>query len=94
MTPEEIEKVLGLIGEHTNLALAPIDTAMGFKVGFEVVYTGEDRKDSLLMFIEDQLPKGYDFNRLSKTFMDGDNRRRLVEAGLPEPENIRILYGY
>lgn len=91
INPDEIEKVLGLINEETGLALTPINTNWGFSVGFQVLYLFD--KMSLLIFLEKQLPEGYDFNKLSHVFNRQDNIEMLIACGLEKPKE-RWHYEY
>ena len=91
INPDEIEKVLGLIDKKTGLALTPINTNWGFSVGFQVLYLFG--KMPLLQFLEEQLPKGYNFNRLSQVFNRPDNIEMLISCNLEKPQE-RWHYEY
>ena len=91
ISPNEIEKVLELMGKETGLALTPINTNWGFSVGFQVLYSYG--KMPLLEFIENQLPEDYDFNKLSNVFNRKDNIEILIACGLEKPKD-RWFYEY
>ncbi len=94
LSKEELEGIISLIGRETGLVLTPINTNSGFSVGFEVLYTDcYGTKLSLLSFIEEQLPNGYDFKKLSETFNREDNIEMLVSGNLEKPEE-RWYYEY
>ncbi len=81
MTKEEIEKVLNIAKKH-NYVIYPINTAMGFSVGYDICkinLTG--KKKVLLRFKEGQLPKGYSFKKMSKTFMEKTNKMKAKLIG-------------
>lgn len=80
----EIEKILYLINLETGIAMTPINTDWGFSVGFEIIYTFD--KKSLLCFKEQQLPEGYDFKKLSKTFNHPNNIKMLNSIGIEVPK--------
>ena len=87
LSKNELEKVLSLIGKETQLVITPINTNYGFSVGFAILYADiYGTKIPFLAFIEEQLPKGYDFNRLSEVFNREDNIEMLVSCGLEKPE--------
>jgi len=79
MTKEEIDEVLKVV-QKEGLPFFPINANHMFDTGFEVARTvdvpGAQRADgSHLVFLEAQLPKGYDFDALSKVF----NSERNIE---------------
>ena len=47
-----------------------------------------------LIFRETQLPKGYDFKKLSEVFMRDSNSRLVASCGLEAPENDYGKYDY
>lgn len=96
ISSDEIERVLGLICKKTGLSITPENTNQGFSVGFHVLYAADSQRQSksVLMFLEDQLPEEYDFNRLSEVFMRSDNIERLVSCGLKAPTRNRGDYEY
>ena len=89
LTEAEIEKTLSVVksGEFT---FYPINTAMGFSVGFSVV---DSNNKSLLKFRESQLPVGYDFAKLSEYFMRSENIKRAEALGV-HVQNNRGHYDY
>lgn len=90
----ELEEVLSLIGKETQLAITPISTNYGFSVGFAILYTDiYGSKIYFLKFIEQQLPDGYNFNRLSEVFNREENIEMLVSCGLEKPKE-RWHYEY
>lgn len=80
----EIEKILSLINLETGIAMTPINTDRGFSVGFSAIYTFD--KKTLLCFLENQLPEGYNFKRLSRTFNSSDNIEMLKSIGIETPK--------
>lgn len=80
----EIEKNLSLINPETGIAMTPINTNWEFSVGFNIIYTFD--KKSLLYFLEEQLPEGYDFKKLSETFNHPDNIKMLNSIGIETPK--------
>lgn len=90
MTAKEIQGVLKAV-ERGDFVLYPINTAMGFAVGFRV--ENPDTREALLTFKESQLPKNYDFNRLSEYFMKPENIERAKSLGV-SIINDRSHYDY
>lgn len=73
LTKKDVSKLADIIKKH-NLTLEPINTAMGFQVGFKV-YSEEPITPGIapeitnyLIFCERQLPKGEDFETMRKKF--------------------------
>ena len=91
LEPSEIEKILSLVNSETEICMTPVNTNMGFSIGFQLVYTF-DRK-TLLCFKEDQLPEGYDFKKLKETFNHPENIRMLENIGMEKPKE-RGYYDY
>ena len=81
---DEIENVLSLINIETGIAMTPVNADSGFSVGFSAIYTFD--KKILLCFLEKQLPKGYDFKRLSKIFNSPENIDMLKSIGIEKPK--------
>lgn len=82
----EIVKVLDIVQEE-QLPFYPINTNWGFDIGFsvdKVLEGGFVRKldGHHLRFIEDQLPKGYDFDKLSETFLSERNKQLMKGFGI------------
>ena len=90
MTEKDIKNIFEII-EKNNLTFYPINTNMGLSVGFKAVST--KTKIQLLTFREAQLPKKYDFKRLSKCFMDPENIKKAKSLGI-EIINDRSHYDY
>ena len=90
MNAREIQDVLKVV-EKSDFAFYPINTAMGFAVGFQVA--NPDTREALLTFKESQLPRNYDFNRLSEYFMQPENieRAKLLSVFVV---NNRSCYDY
>ena len=73
MTEKELQKLFGLVGEEKGIVLRPINTSMGFSVGFAVghVTPAPELRGALagyegrVVFREDQLPEGYTFSDLA-----------------------------
>lgn len=96
LTPEEAEKLLRVL-EENDFVLYPINTCMGFCVGFEIadirICGQQYQPKRLLTMKEKQLPAGYDFTRLSKIFMRDANRKRAEMLGVKITNN-RASYEY
>ena len=82
MKTADIKEVLE-IAERNGFAFYPINTCLGLAVGFEVA--NPETRELLLNFRERQLPKNYNFKRLSKYFMKPEN---II---LAESLNIKIV---
>ena len=78
MGKREVERIFKAI-ERGNFAFYPLNTAMGFCVGFRVA--DPENGKALLTFKESQLPKNYDFERLSEYFMKPENIERAKLCG-------------
>lgn len=98
ITVPELERLLEIVVEK-DLFFMPMNTAMGFSVGFAV---GELKAqapglqyelEGLLAFREKQLPPEYTFAKLSETFM---RPRNLEIAGMVGEKivNNRTRYDY
>lgn len=79
MNKKEARKILNII-ERNNLALYPINTSMGFSVGFQIA--NPNTKKSILTFKESQLPENYNFKTLSKYFMQQENIEKSKSLGI------------
>ena len=90
MNARETQRVLKAV-ERGDFAFYPINTAMGFAVGFQVA--NPDTREALLTFKESQLPRNYDFNRLSEYFMRPENIERAKLLGI-SIVNDRSRYDY
>jgi len=90
MNAREIQGVLKVV-ERGDFAFYPINTAMGFAVGFRVA--NSDTREALLTFKESQLPRNYDFKRLSEYFMQPENVERAKSLGVSIVNN-RGYYDY
>ncbi len=86
MSEEEAEKVLN-ISQEDNFVIYPVNTAMGFSVGYNVCIILPTKK-LLLRFRESQLPKGYTFDKMAETFMSKANLAKASMVG----EKIRNDY--
>lgn len=86
--------------KNRELILYPINTNFGFSVGFSVdavpnsIYPGvaQERKE-LVIFLEKQLPGGYDFEELSKLFKKPINEDIIKLCELPAIQS-RSHYDY
>jgi len=98
LTSQEYQMMIDII-ERNNYLFSPINTAMGFSVGFQVseiehLTPGlEPKGKSLLKFKEDQLPEMYNFERISQDFMKPKNLERAKFIGI-EIVNDRDKYEY
>ncbi|MBI2043463.1 hypothetical protein HYT25_03680 [Candidatus Pacearchaeota archaeon] len=78
ITEREMKKIFGISRKY-NVAFYPINTDMGFSVGFDLTRIdlfaagAPPYIELLLRFREKQLPKGYDFEKLSNFFMQEMN---------------------
>ncbi|PIN81342.1 hypothetical protein COV13_01535 [Candidatus Woesearchaeota archaeon CG10_big_fil_rev_8_21_14_0_10_32_9] len=90
MTTREIQGVLKAV-EKSDFVFYPINTAMGFAVGFQIA--NPDTNEALLTFKESQLPRNYDFKRLSEYFMQPKNIERAKSLGISFV-NDRSHYDY
>jgi hypothetical protein len=81
MNEEEIKEVLN-ISKRDKYSIYPINTAMGFSVGYDIceILSRGERK-VLLRFKEGQLPKKYTFKEMSKTFMSKENLKKAKFIG-------------
>lgn len=99
MTLKQMEKVLSII-EDENLIFYPINTSSGFAIGFQIVKPIELNEVAhpqikhLFTFVERQLPEGYTFKKLSKTFMRKRNIDLIKLYTLREIVNDRDHYDY
>lgn len=76
MSEKEIEKVLEISKKNTMI-IYPINTCMGFSVGCDFCEIKPNgKRKPILRFKEAQLPKGYTFKKMSKTFMSKDNLKK------------------
>jgi hypothetical protein len=90
MNAREIQSVLKAV-EREDFAFYPINTAMGFAVGFQVA--NPDTEEILLTFKESQLPKNYNFKKLSEYFMQPKNIERAKSLEISIFDN-RAYYDY
>ena len=79
MTSEEAARVFRTV-RASPLVIHPINTAMGFSVGFDIYNPITGR--SVLRFKESQLPKEYDWNRMREAFMSPLNRILAKASGI------------
>ena len=86
MTEEEMQKLFRVL-ERNDFIFYPINTSMGFAVGFTVANSTENYKENLLTFRESQLPKGYDFKKMSEYFMRPENLERAELAEIKIENN-------
>ena len=81
----EMKKILNLTIKKNDLVFYPVNTSIGFAVGFQFIKweLGESKKKSelLLRFRESQLPEGYNFKNLSSFFMRKENVRKAEYLG-------------
>lgn len=99
MTRDELERLLGIV-EKDELMVYPTNTNMGLSVGF-VVAEGYAIAPGVppsihvrVLFKENQLPQGYDFDRLKPYFLSDKNVDRMHFYGLSKPEADRSVYDY
>src|SRR3989344_1543275 len=83
----EIQKTLDIICNN-DLIMYPINTNWGFSIGYLIGSIENDAPgikpeiNTLLQFIEKQLPKGYNFEKLSETFKRPRNLELVAYSGL------------
>ncbi len=83
----ELQKILDLFIKKKDIIFYPVNTSMGFAVGFQFLKldnldsTKKIKKELLLRFREDQLPKGYTFQNLSPFFMMKENIKKAKIIG-------------
>ncbi len=94
----EALRILG-ISRKNNVVLYPSTTQFGFATAFGmervdlVAPEVEPITELLLRFREDQLPKGYDFERLSPYFLEDINMRTANLAGIEiKPDKVNYIY--
>ena len=87
---KKIQRILKAV-ERGNFAFYPINTAMGFAIGFQVA--NPNTKEALLAFKESQLSEDYDFSRISKYFMQSENIERAKSRSISIVNN-RGYYTY
>jgi len=98
MRAKEIQKVFGIV-QAEELLFYPLNTNMGFSVGFQVTHALqhapqiESQLTPLLTFVEKQLPLNYDFDRLSQVFLSERNKELLSYFKRPKIEK-RDHYTY
>lgn len=81
MSLTETRKVLK-IAQGMNFVIYPINTAMGFAVGYDICEINPiGKKKVLLRFRESQLPKVYNFERMSEFFMSKANLAKAESIG-------------
>ena len=90
MNKIEMQRVLKIV-EKSDFAFYPFNTAMGFAVGFQIA--NPETREALLTFKELQLPKDYNFSRLSKYFMHPKNLELAKSLGVSIVNN-RDRYEY
>ena len=69
------------IATKVNYVIMPMNTNMGFSVGYEVAQVVPTKQRSLLKFKETQLPKEWDFQRMSAFFMQKPNLIKALILG-------------
>ncbi|MFH1174007.1 MAG: hypothetical protein V1725_02670 [archaeon] len=90
MTSVEMETLLGIL-DRNRFAFYPINTGMGFAVGFEIA--NPKTRERLLTFKEAQLPKKYTFQKLANYFMRPSNLQLAKEINVTII-NDRRYYDY
>jgi hypothetical protein len=73
LSRHEIQKALN-IARKKDFVLYPINTNSGFSVGFRIANVRT--REAVMTFKESQLPRGYDFRKLSQTFMQPENVKK------------------
>ena len=94
----ELLRIVG-ISRKNNVAFYPSTTQFGFATAFgiekvELVAPGvEPVTELLLRFRESQLPKGYNFEKLSPYFLEDMNMRTASLAGIEiKPDKVHYVY--
>lgn len=82
MSKNEVERVLE-ISKELKYILYPINTCCGFSIGYDFCKINLNKKPELLLkFKEEQLPKGYNFKKLSRVFMSKNNLAKAKFIGI------------
>jgi|SRR3989344_4293334 len=83
ITGDEISKTLEILERRDDLVIYPTTTNSGFSVSFQIsrgiksVPGVKAEKERVLTFAEKQLPKEYDFQRLSPYFLSERNKKLM-----------------
>lgn len=77
LNEEELSRVLK-ISQKINYVILPINTSLGFSVGYEIAEIIPKRKRDILKFAESQLPEGWNFQKMSEFFMKNTNRIKAL----------------
>src|SRR3989338_4508601 len=78
---DEIERIVDILGKRRDIVIYPTNTNFGLSVGFaldfvEQQFPGTEEEITILTFIKEQLPEGWNFERMSEYFISSDNLRR------------------
>lgn len=93
LTEKELSRIIK-ISKKNNVVFYPTMTQYGFSTAFgiskvDVIAPGVDPNVELLtVFREDQLPEGYNFEKLSEYFMEEMNLRTAKVAGIKITDNL------
>lgn len=98
LTAREMQRILRII-EKENLFITPATSVLHqfdpYYIIGEIIMPLTDTKQEikvLLAFEEKQLPKGYDFNRLSKIFLAPRNKILIKQTGRQEIQPKSYYY--
>ncbi len=99
ITQDEVERMMEIVQEF-DLPFFPINTNMGFSIGFAIARPGLNINPVIreidgyyIKFLEKQLPNGCDFNELSEVFLRPRNLELMKWYNLGEIKE-RYRYDY
>ena len=91
LNSEEMKNILK-IAKKNYLLLYPIDGNFGFFPNYQISKEKGDKLNILLTFSEEQCPKNYKWDKLSKWFMNGENLKRLNKTNVIIREKDSYYY--
>tara|TARA_Y100000310_G_C20547912_1_gene746539 strand:+ start:48 stop:485 length:438 start_codon:yes stop_codon:yes gene_type:complete len=100
VSPGEAKELLRILEASDELFIYPDNICMGFSVGFHIIELSHPpypnlptERTHVLTCKEDQLPVGYQFERLIPIFMAPRSLERLAEVGI-KPKARHSNYEY
>jgi len=79
LTENQLKRVLKIVNSSAEVLLMPIQGEFGFHPAYAITqikgsFPGTEAEREALLYIDNnQLPEGYDFKKLSKTFLSKEN---------------------